>query len=253
MPRGIEAYFYQNCTSTNRIAESRYRDGLSGPCWIVAGQQSAGRGRKGRIWTSEAGNVYTSLLFVPSIKPVDLGGLPFICALAVRDTFIELGAQPKSIECKWPNDVLIHGKKASGILIESSASGQGYLDYVIIGIGMNLLSSPPDAQFTATSLKQEFGISVTVETAMQSLAKNVKIRIEGWDVDNFAPIQKEWTSCAWGLGKIRHIHTAQHDFSAKLIALDAQGGLKVLLPSGEEKTIVAADIFPISNRSATEL
>jgi len=253
MPNGIDARFYKKCSSTNRVAESCYKEGTKGPVWFVANEQTAGRGRKGRIWTSENGNLFSSLLFTPFISPSDLGPLAFIAALAVRDTFIALGADAASVTCKWPNDVLIEGKKASGILIESSASGAGKLDYVIIGIGMNLINNPTDAEFLATNLKKVTGKTVSVRNAIELLAGFVKARIEAWDIDNFLPIRDEWTQHAWGLGETRQIRTSQQSFQARLIGLNAHGGLKALLPSGEEKTIVAADVFPVGEGETEEL
>ena len=248
MPDGVSARYYGRCDSTNTRASDYLVGGEAKPCWFVASEQTAGRARRGRAWTSNPGNLFTSLAFLPSIRPSDLGPLPFIVALSVRDTFIALGADPAAVKCKWPNDLLINEKKACGILIESSASAQSALDYVIIGIGMNLLHSPDDAVFEATSFKAETGQTVSLQEAMTHLAARLKYRLDDWTLGDFAPIAAEWTDCAWGLGQTRMINAADRQFEATLIGLDEDGGLRALLATGEETTIVAADIFPVGGK-----
>ncbi|MCK0071000.1 biotin--[acetyl-CoA-carboxylase] ligase [Kordiimonas laminariae] len=244
MPHGVGARFFNSLDSTNIKATELATTGDKGPVWLVAGTQDAGRGRQGRVWTSKPGNLYTSLLFAPHIKPVDAGALPFITALVVRETFVGLGLENEQVQCKWPNDILINHKKASGILIESSAGSNGYLDHVIIGIGMNLLHSPTDAAFKATSFFEETKKTVEVRDALQLLAHNMKKRLDSWIVGQFESIGREWTENAWGLGEKREIRTTRDTFEGTLLGLDSHGGLKISVPTGEEQTIYAADIFP---------
>ena len=249
MPHGIEAHFYPACESTNATAATYARSGDCSPVWIVAGTQSGGKGRKGRAWVSEAGNLYASLLFTPAIVPGSLSALPFLAALAVRNALIELGVDAGDIQCKWPNDILVGGRKVCGILIESSARSAEKLDYVIIGIGINLKHSPAEAQFKATSLADHINGKITPRMALQSIAGCLKEQLDAWDPNNFEPIRAEWTNCAWGLGETRQINTATEAFDAKLVGLDGQGGLLVQLENGTERHIVAADIFPTAIQS----
>lgn len=246
MPYGVGALFVKACDSTNAQAATMALNGERGPIWIAAEQQSAGRGRRGRAWTSEPGNLYTSLLFRPSLAPADLSALPFLTALAIRDTFIDLGAPKASVQCKWPNDVLIGGKKASGVLIESSARSANALDHVIVGIGMNLLHHPEDAQFPATSLKAATGDDASPRQALSRLAQHMFDRLNRWNISDFKAIGDDWTECAWGLGERRLIRTSQEEFSGVPEALGADGGLIVRLDDGTEKRLYAGDIFPVS-------
>jgi len=244
VPHGVEAHFYSECDSTNKVAANYIRLGLPSPLWIIAGTQSGGRGRRGRTWVSEPGNLYASLVFKPTLHPKDLSALPYVVALAVRDTLIEFGLPPIEVTCKWPNDILVNGRKLSGILIESSAKSVSELEYVIVGIGINLLHSPEETAFEATSLRAQLGQEIAVIDAVQTLASKMKNRLEAWTVADFEPIRDEWMSCAWGLGQIRRIYTATEAFDAKLIGLDDQGGLQVVQENGDKRLIVAADIFP---------
>ena len=249
VPHGVEAHFYSECESTNVTAAAYARAGARSPVWVVAGAQSGGKGRKGRKWVSETGNLYASLLFSPSILPAALSALPFLTALAARDTLIDLGVGADNIQCKWPNDILIDGAKICGILIESSARSASNLEHVIIGIGINLLHSPTEAQFKATSLQAWLGVETSPQAALQSLAGCIKARLDAWDTNDFEPIRAEWTHCAWGLGEMRRINTATEAFDAKLVGLDGQGGLLVQLENGTERQIMAADIFPTAIQS----
>jgi BirA family biotin operon repressor/biotin-[acetyl-CoA-carboxylase] ligase len=251
VPHGVEARFYEQCGSTNEVAGDLARVGTQGPVWIVAGQQSAGRGRRGREWLSRSGNLYASLLFRPSLKPADLAALPYIAALAVRDTFISLGADPADVACKWPNDVLIDGRKASGILIESSARSANALDFVIVGIGMNLIHAPDAdaAIFPAASLKQVTGREVTVRDALEALSQHIYVRLDNWIVANISSVVAEWSDCAWGLGERREIRTHNEQFVATPTGLADDGGLIVKLDDGREKRLYAGDVFPVSRTS----
>jgi len=249
MPHGVGAHFYPMCDSTNTVAARYAESGETSPIWIVAGKQSGGRGRKGKTWVSEEGNLYASLLFRPDIEATALGALPFLMALAVRDTLIELGALANDVKCKWPNDILLAGRKICGILIESSSRSSGRLDHVIIGVGINLLHSPADAQFNATSLLASLGRPISVQEALGRLANQLNQRLDAWDVENFEPVRVEWTRCAWGLGQFRRIDTAKESFEAKLVGLDTQGGLLVQMEDGTERQIVAADIFATAAQS----
>lgn len=245
MPDGVEALFFAECDSTNAQAAEMARKGAQGPIWLCTAVQTAGRGRRGRVWTSKPGNLYASLMFRPALKPADMAALPYLTALAVRDTFIELGADADATRCKWPNDVLLKDRKASGVLIESSARNAEALDYVIIGIGINLQHFPEDAAFRATSLKDAFGMDAQPRDALAVLARHMFDRLNNWDISSFEKIAREWTAVSWGLGQKREIRTADQTFSGVPESLSSDGGLIVRLDDGSEKRLYAGDIFPV--------
>lgn len=245
-PNGVKAHFYAECDSTNRIAaDIAYQKPDEKVLWVIAGKQTSGRGRRGRVWTSKPGNLYCSLLWKPSLKLSDLAPLPFITALAVRDMLVRLGASDETVSCKWPNDVLLGDRKTSGILIESSAKARGELDYIVIGIGVNLMHFPGDAAFSATSLYEHSGMSVPVSQALKHLSESMFERLSAYDTNQPASIYQEWTKYSWGLGKAREIRTADETFVGTPIALADDGGLTV---ETEDKGIIkiyAGDVFPV--------
>jgi BirA family biotin operon repressor/biotin-[acetyl-CoA-carboxylase] ligase len=244
MPHGVGAHFFESCDSTNSMATRYARRGDAGPVWIVAGSQTAGRGRKGRQWASTNGNLFTSLMFRPALSLPQLSALPYVVALGIRDAFVAVGCKTVNVKCKWPNDVLLNGKKAAGVLIESSAKGNGQLDHLTIGIGVNLEGSPSNAIFPATSCFEETGKLYTPREFLVALAATMKSRIDSWDVKNFSEIKSEWLANAWGMGSTRRVNTAADCFDAELVTLDDEGGLIVRLENGDKRTIVTADIFP---------
>ena len=168
-----------------------------------------------------------------------------VSKLQVRQGKAGIGCQNLVIfaQCKWPNDVLLHEKKASGILIESSASGNS-IDYLIVGIGMNLAHYPDDAIFKATSFTEVASKQVDVRVALAILAEKLKGRLDAWRLGDFEPIRAEWLSCAWGFGNKRLIRTTTETFTGTLVDLNSQGAVNVILDDGTEKTIYVADIFP---------
>jgi BirA family biotin operon repressor/biotin-[acetyl-CoA-carboxylase] ligase len=251
MPNGVRARFYEECDSTNAVAaQIAKNEPTEKAIWIVAGKQSAGKGRRGRVWTSESGNLYCSLLWKPSLEMADLAPLPFITALAVRDMFLELGVHDYNARCKWPNDVLLSDKKASGILIESSAKAAGKLDYVVIGIGVNLRHFPNDAAFSATSLFDELaGMINTPQDAIKVLAQAMYTRLDAFDADNPQAIYREWTSVSWGLGETREIRTANETFNGTPLRLADDGGLEVETEGSGIIKIYAGDVFPAKTNS----
>lgn len=243
VPAGTSVRYFDHCTSTNSVATEAAVTGLQGPTWFVASKQSAGRGRRGRAWTSGEGNLYCSLSTRLNVKIADLSTLPYVVSLAVRDCFIDLGCDSASVRCKWPNDVLVDEHKASGILIESSAGQDQTIDFVVIGIGLNLASYPNDAQFPATSLQERLRKRVAVTEAFKSLAFRLNERLGRWQPKDVSGLIEEWRAVSWGLGHRREIRTVDESFMATLTGLNNQGGLMLTLDDGSTRTLYAGDVF----------
>ena len=246
-PEGVSVCFYDECGSTNALAAERGSEGFDHPTWFVASKQTNGRGRRGRTWLSKNGNLFSSLLTHMDVDMGALATLPYVIALAVRDTFVDLGCSPEWVQCKWPNDVLINEKKASGILIESSAGDKGTVDFIVIGIGLNLAHFPSDAQFPATSLARELDTTIAPSKAFRSLAHNLNSRLEIWTPNDVGALIREWISFSWGLNQRRMIQTASESFMATLNGLDEKGGLDLVLDDGTKRKMYAGDVFAAPN------
>ncbi len=140
--------------STNRLAREGVRNGDSAGTVYITDHQTQGRGRMGRTWSAEKGQNLLFSVIIETTGPI-LTHIPLRAALAVRDA-VDVAVPQKPVEVKWPNDVLITGKKCAGMLLEAASSGQSRL---VLGIGVNVnqLSFPPDHRDTATSLRLESG------------------------------------------------------------------------------------------------
>ena len=226
--------------STNEEAKRRALDGEAGPLWIVARAQSAGRGRRGRSWTSAEGNLFTTGLFRLDTAPARAAQLSFSAALAVADMASEqIG--PEHVRLKWPNDVLVEGRKLAGILLESGSLSSGGL-WLAVGIGVNLAHHPEDSERPATDLAQH-GASVTPEKAVERLADRFEHWRAVWAEQGFAAIRQAWLARAWGLGEPCTARLSDETVEGVFADLADDGTLRLDLPDGARRFISAGDVF----------
>ena len=225
--------------STN--TEALARAGERGPLWITARRQSAGRGRRGRVWVSEEGNLYASLLLTDPSPPDRAAELSFIAALAVHDAVVaSAGSAGGRLALKWPNDVLIDGMKFSGILIE----GEGAT--VAVGIGVNCTHHPNDTAFPATDLAAA-GLAVRVEDIFTELTAAMIKRVAQWNRGaGFDAIRADWLCRAAGIGGPVRVAIPQGERAGRFEGIDARGRMLLKLPDGSIETITAGDVSAFS-------
>ena len=219
--------------------------GETGPLWIVARRQSAGRGRRGREWSSETGNLAATLLTVVRRPPAEAAQLTFVAALAVAD-LLDAYAPPALVSIKWPNDVMLDGKKASGILLESGAHDSGGL-WLAVGIGVNLAHAPTDTERPATALADHLRGAVaappTIERAAEVLAKAFAVWMDRWMTLGFQPVLDAWAARAPGLNGPCTARLSNEALSGMAEGVEPDGALRLRLPSGELRRISAGDVF----------
>jgi len=167
---GYRLSAYGVLASTNAEALTRAGDGERGPLWVVACEQTAGRGRRGNPWVSPHGNLYATLLLTDPAPPECAPQLSFVAVLALHDAIAACApALKKALTLKWPNDLLCSGKKLAGILIESElADGLA----VAIGIGVNCESHPAETPYPASDLKSE-GAVIAAEALFEALTASM--------------------------------------------------------------------------------
>jgi BirA family transcriptional regulator, biotin operon repressor / biotin---[acetyl-CoA-carboxylase] ligase len=232
--------------STNETALARARAGDPGPLWITASRQTAGRGRRGRAWVSEPGNLHATLLLTDPSPPHRAAELSFVAALAVHDAIVALApAGLPRIAIKWPNDVLIDGAKCAGILIEGEGAGGGPLA-VAAGIGVNCAHHPPDLAFPATDLAA-LGLAVDPAALFDVLSRTMLDRLAQWDRGNgFPVIRADWLERAAGLGGTVRVLVGDRELEGQFETLDGAGRLLLRLPGGTTQAIAAGDVFPLA-------
>ena len=231
--------------STNAYA-AQMAPGLTGPVWILAGEQTGGRGRRGRAWSSPRGNFHATLVMRPTEPAAVVALRSFAAALALREALVALTGLPGSFALKWPNDVLCNGGKIAGILLESNGQG-GQVAHLAIGIGVNLIAAPDPALVEAgalapVTLLSETGMRVQPEVLLAHLAP----AYAGWETrfqaEGFAPLRHAWLSHAARLGDTIRARTGSALHEGRFETVDEAGAL-VLTTAAGRITIPAADIF----------
>jgi BirA family biotin operon repressor/biotin-[acetyl-CoA-carboxylase] ligase len=234
-PQGYRAIRYDELDSTNSQARRLAEGGEQGPLWISAARQTAGRGRRGRVWTSGEGNLAATLLLRPEAPASVTGQLSFVAALAAAETTAHF-APSAVITVKWPNDVLAEGKKLAGLLLEG---GPGWL---AIGIGINLASFPDGTEFPATSLAQLGIAPPTAEEALTVLAARFAHWYDVWMKDGFEPIRSAWLVRAAGLGAPIRARLPNETREGVFEGIDQSGAL-LLNEQGSVRAIAAGEVF----------
>ena len=228
--------------STN--AEGFRRGG--GPAWILAGFQTAGRGRRARPWVSPPGNFHATLVLHPTEAAEFVALRSFIAAIALRDAFVSLTGLPDAFQLKWPNDVLLHGGKVAGILLESTGLTTPAAT-LCIGIGVNLIAAPDAAQIEPgavppVSLLADTGKRLTPEAFLAALAPAYARWEATLTTHGFAPIRAEWLSHAARLGEVIRARTGEASRQGVFETIDPRGNLILRMPEGSV-AIPAAEVF----------
>jgi BirA family biotin operon repressor/biotin-[acetyl-CoA-carboxylase] ligase len=240
---GVRLIAHDVLGSTNAEALTLARHGERGPLWITAGRQSAGRGRRGRAWVSEPGNLYASLLLTDPAPPERWPELSFVAALATHDAVVEVAPALKSLlAIKWPNDLLLSDKKFAGVLIEGEGGDGGA---VAVGIGVNCTSHPAGTEQPATDLAAG-GADVSFETLFAALSVKMLGRLAQWNGgEGFATVRADWLARASGLGEEVRVRLADREVNGVFEALDPAGGLVLRRADGKTETIAAGDVFMV--------
>jgi len=232
---------FESIASTNDAGSSFLREMGDSDHWFVADEQTGGRGRLGRQWSSPKGNLYASLaLRAPC--PIEYGfQLGFVAALSIYDAVASFGTIKDGLSLKWPNDVLSHGAKLSGILVEGSVLPDGVFG-AVIGCGINVRSHPLDTPYPATDLAEQ-GLSMTVEELFAALAKSFRANLDCFDKGNgFRYIRSRWIEHARGIGGPISVRQANDVIEGTFQGLDDQGKL-LLAQDGKVTAIIAGDVF----------
>lgn len=230
---------FESLDSTNEEARRRARLGERGPIWLCAERQEAGRGRRGRTWVSETGNLHASILFAPERPAGERPQLSFVAALALHDALVaHLGAD-KGLRLKWPNDILLDGRKLAGILLEAEGA------LVIAGFGVNLLHHPADMERPATSVLAARGRRIAAPDLLDSLSASFLLRRNIWRADGFRSIRTDWLLRAEGIGGavVARLGNGE-EREGRWSGIGEDGALLLTAPDGTTEEIKAGDIFP---------
>ncbi len=210
--------------------------------WFVTAEQTAGRGRRQRVWIAPAGNLASSVLETVDVAPAVAATLGFAAGLALATALRAVaGAQTIDFSLKWPNDVMAGQAKLSGILLEAETLQDGSLA-VVAGIGTNVVAAPEGTAVPATSLAA-LGLTTSAEQLFAVLS-DCWAECRGiWDNGRgFGEIRRRWLALAAGLGQAVAVHTGQATVSGIFETIDETGCMIVRTSTGDRVPISAGDV-----------
>ncbi len=245
---GYRLDLHPSLGSTSTHAMALAQAGEAGPLWVVTLDQTGGRGRRGKVWTSPPGNLSASLLWTvpPDVAPEQVATLGFVAGLALagacdRARGPSPDGAPSPFRLKWPNDVLVDGAKISGILLETETVPAGRA--VVIGFGVNVAAVPPDLPYRATSLAA-CSCPADAGGLFSLLSGSWLAELVAWDLGRgFSVTRERWLARAIGLGTAVSVRYGTERRDGVFETIDASGRMVLRLASGERSLISAGEVF----------
>lgn len=236
---GQELVYLNTVDSTNTKVKNLAEEGYPNGTLVVADSQTAGRGRRGRVWESPAGNsIYMSLLLKPEINPNNASMITLVAALALSKAISETTKRPAGI--KWPNDIVMNGKKVCGILTEMSAQFD-YVNHIVVGVGINVHteSFPEEISHMATSLFLETGECINrselIEAVWEAFEYYYEIYLQTEDLSNLV---KEYNAHLVNMHQMVKVLDPKEPFDGKAMGITARGEL--IVDTWESRRLVSS-------------
>jgi len=232
---GWTLHAHDSLASTNDEARRLAVEGATHGTVVTARQQTAGRGRLGRSWSSPPGNLYASFLLRPGVPVARTAELGFVAGLATMEACDALLPAERRASLKWPNDVLLDGAKLAGILTETTMDGA-----MIAGIGLNVGWAPDGLPYPATYLCAH--TPVTVDAAMRVLAEALARHVAGWQSDGFGPVRQAWMARGPKAKAMVTVRVGASEWRGTYGGLDESGAL-LLDDAGVPRKFVAGEVL----------
>lgn len=240
---GRKIVYYDCIDSTNAQAKILAEEGAPEGTLVLADAQTAGRGRKGRGWESPSGiNVYLTLVLKPKYSPDTASMVTLVMALAVKAAITEAcGVQA---DIKWPNDIVVKGKKTTGILTEMSLQGI-QIGHVLVGVGINVgkRAFPPELEKSATTLEAEAGEPVSrtflVQKMMEQFERYYALFLE---TEDLSLLQKEYNTSLVNLDREVRVLDPAGEYTGIAKGINKEGELLVQMPDGEIRKVYAGEV-----------
>lgn len=250
---GSQIHFFDEVESTNKTAFELAGSGAKEGTVVLAKSQTGGKGRLGRKWESSLDgdgrvqNIFTSIVLRPKVSPAQAQSITLLCAVAVAETITKFTNKAPNV--KWPNDILIEGKKTAGILTEMKTDTDS-VDFIIVGIGINVNMKTSDMnediKSIATSIvNHSNNLQTDVAVPISQVATTLYSNMEKWynifSEQGIAPILSKWKDYFDSVGKVVNV-TSANSFSGICLGIDERGALLVRQKDGNIKTVVAGDV-----------
>ena len=190
--------------------------------------QSDGRGRHGRVWVSQEGNLFLSLLLRPDVAAADVGSLALVAGLALHRAVDRDG-----LVLKWPNDLLLDGKKCAGLLLETDLKAGGALNCVVLGLGVNIAHAPEEGA----------ALGGTLEIVRDDFLTHFQTLYQQWQESAFSSMKEEWLACAHILGAEMHVKLGEDHIHGAFAGLDDCGNLLLDCGADGMRTVTAGEVY----------
>lgn len=240
---GRNLVFYASTGSTNIQAKLLAEEGAPTGTLVVADQQTQGRGRRGRTWTSPAGrNLYFTLLLKPDFVPDKASMLTLVMAHAVQSAVTEVCGMQAQI--KWPNDIVLNGKKVTGILTEMSVQGE-YIQHVVIGVGVNVKEQEfvPELEGKATSLEQESGRQISRAALLEKIMENFEADYALFlKKQNLSLLMEAYNAALVNCGREVRVLDPAGEYTGIAQGINEKGELCVKTADGKLKKVYAGEV-----------
>jgi len=241
---GRSLFFSREVGSTNDWAKELAELGASEGTIAIAETQMTGRGRFGREWASPKGGLWFSVILRPELKPAEAVKVVFVAGLAVAEVLRELYGL--RVETKWPNDVLVNGRKVCGILAEMNTTGEK-VNYVIVGIGVNANfdakgAFPEELRGVATSLETELEKKVRLEELFRALLERLERIYDQYITGGFSPVLERWKEYAGFLNHQVEVMSQNERLVGLALDVDNDGALVVRLEDATIRRVFVGDI-----------
>ena len=241
---GNKIHVFDELDSTNLEAYRMAREGGEEGEVVVADRQLRGKGRLNRPWLSPPGvNLYVSIILRPPIAVRNAPLITLMAAIATAKAAKGIsGLQPR---IKWPNDLLINGKKVAGLLNELKSKA-GEVDFVILGIGINVNMTlemiPEEMRPTVTSLREELGYDISRVEFLSALLREVEGEYQAFLTGETERILRQWEELSQMVGTVVEMKSFHEVIRGRVKGIDSDGSLLLSAPDGSEKRVIAGDI-----------
>ena len=244
LPHGFRLLELGAVTSTNDVARKLADEGEPAGLFVVADRQTAGRGREGRTWRSPPGNLYASLLLRPSRPLAEAASLSLVVGLALAEAVGTLSGGRVEPRLKWPNDVQVDGAKLAGILLEGASDGHGGCLWLVVGVGVNVVSAPADAAaaYPTTHLVACGLADATPRSLLLALTETLRPHLDWWEAEGFAAIREVWLERAAAVGAAVELRLGDRLVKGRMVDVDENGALRLRLASGAVERFAAGEV-----------
>ena len=233
---------FETLGSTSDLCRNFAMNGEPAGLAVLARRQERGRGRDGRTWISAPGNLFLSVLLRPRAAMRDAGSWSLLAAVTLADTLAHFLPDAAALSLKWPNDLLLDGRKVSGILLDSEANAAGDIDWLVIGFGVNLAVAPPVPGRAVAAVAD-----VVPPPAPEDVARSLLARLDHWcavrEREGLAPVREAWLARAHPTGTSLSLKLGETEIEGTFAGLSDDCCL-LLESGGRVRAFAAGETVP---------